>query len=300
MSQYINKIRTNAGDLQIDYNALANLPTISNPNLLINSDFRNPVNQRGQTTYAPSGNVLIYTIDRWGIFPSVNDGSGHSLTVSDGCITFANSNANMSAYLIQHLEKPLSGTYTISIKVKSTNKSFDVTCRDNSSLIRAIDVNTLNAGVYSATIECNSLNFVRIGLSGVGSIDIEWIKLEAGNVATLFSPSLFADEVNICKRYYQVVSSYRFPIAVTSDNSAYGVIPIGVSLRVKPSVNIVGLTYFDTTKASDVAAGSSTPDDTYTTPRSVSIKLTKNSESTFTAGASLIGTIHATFDAEIY
>ena len=38
MSQYIKKIRTDQGDLQIDYNALANLPTISNPNLLINSD----------------------------------------------------------------------------------------------------------------------------------------------------------------------------------------------------------------------------------------------------------------------
>ena len=51
MADYITKIRTDKGDLPIDYNALANLPTISNPNLLINADFRNPVNQRGKTVY---------------------------------------------------------------------------------------------------------------------------------------------------------------------------------------------------------------------------------------------------------
>ena len=33
----------------------------SNPNLLINSDFRNPVNQRGRIVYDEPG----YTIDRW-------------------------------------------------------------------------------------------------------------------------------------------------------------------------------------------------------------------------------------------
>lgn len=50
MADLIKKIRTEQGDLQIDYSALANLPSINN-NLLINSDFRNPVNQRGETTY---------------------------------------------------------------------------------------------------------------------------------------------------------------------------------------------------------------------------------------------------------
>lgn len=297
MSQYITKIRTDKGDLPVDYNALANLPTISNPNLLINSDFRNPVNQRGKTTYSPTGNVLVYTIDRWGIFPSTNDGSGHSVTVNNGYITFANSNANMSAYLIQHLEKPLSGTYTISIKVRSASKTFDLSYRDNGVVSRAM---TLNAGVYSATIECTSLNFIRIGVSGVASVDIEWVKLETGSTATLFSPHIFADEVNVCKRYYQEVSSYRFPIIATSSNSAYGVIPIGVSLRMKPSVKIVGATYFDASKGADVSVGSSAPDNTYTTPRSVAIQVTKNSASTFTVGLSMIGTIHATFDAEIY
>jgi hypothetical protein len=236
MSQYINKLRTNQGDLQIDYRSLANLPTISNPNLLINSDFRNPVNQRGQTKYAPSKNILHYTIDRWGTFPSVNDGSGHSVTVNNGYITFANTNASMTAYLIQHLEFPLSGTYTLSVKVKSSTKSFSLSYRDNNTVYRVM---TLNAGMNTATIKCTALNFLRFEISGVASVDLEWVKLEAGTIPTLFSPRIYAEELALCQRYYNKLQS-TYPLMMTQQNVAekYSYIPIAlpVSLRDMPSI----------------------------------------------------------------
>ena len=50
-------------------------------NLLDNSDFRNPVNQRGQTSY----NSVGYTIDRW------TKESNAILTISDDCINIDNS-----------------------------------------------------------------------------------------------------------------------------------------------------------------------------------------------------------------
>ena len=54
---------------------LVSLPNICNPNLLDNWYFGNPVNQRGQTSYA---GTYIYTIDRW----KAND----TITVVDGGI----------------------------------------------------------------------------------------------------------------------------------------------------------------------------------------------------------------------
>ena len=48
---------------QID-DAVALAPQLSNPNLLDNWYFGNPVNQRGQTEYN-TGVPTIYTIDRW-------------------------------------------------------------------------------------------------------------------------------------------------------------------------------------------------------------------------------------------
>ncbi|MDE7245103.1 MAG: hypothetical protein K2O18_14180, partial [Oscillospiraceae bacterium] len=51
----------------------------SNQNLLINSDFRNPVNRNGQTEYTADG----YTIDRWIL---VTNGGQVSLKIMDGFI----------------------------------------------------------------------------------------------------------------------------------------------------------------------------------------------------------------------
>lgn len=48
MSQYITKIRTESGDLQIDYNALANLPTINDR--LLNEDFTLSASDVGAAT----------------------------------------------------------------------------------------------------------------------------------------------------------------------------------------------------------------------------------------------------------
>lgn len=261
MSQYVTKIRTDKGDLPVDYNALANLPTISNPNLLINSDFRNPINQRAQTTYAPSRNVLAYTIDRWGIFPSTNEGEGHSLTINNGYITFANTNANMSAYLIQHLEYTLSGTYTISVKVKSATKAFSMSYRDGETMYSAM---TLNEGINSATIQCTALNFIRIAISGTASVDIEWVKLEAGSTATQFSPRIYAEELALCQRYYIRLST-TYPLMFTQQNVAetysYMGIYLPVSLRNQPSIaysnvklmkNGVGGSWFDVTSVTCV------------------------------------------------
>lgn len=66
-------------------------------NLLDNSDFRNPVNQRGQTSYTGNG----YSIDRW------KSGSSNSaLTVNDGYITITGSN------YVQYIPGHKDGTFS--------------------------------------------------------------------------------------------------------------------------------------------------------------------------------------------
>lgn len=169
------------------------------PNLLINSDFRNPINQRGEAKYSPKGNFACYTIDRWFIFPSLNDGEGHTLTVNNGYITFANTNENMSAFFGYYLEKKLSGTFTISVKIKETTKALSLNYRDNGKIYNAM---TLNKGLNKVTITCESLDYIRINMSSSASVDIEWIKLEQGTVATPFAPRLYAEELALCQRYY--------------------------------------------------------------------------------------------------
>ena len=73
----------------------------SNPNLLINWDFANPVNQRGQTTYTGVG-AYSYTIDRWRLrgVPSeieiVSNGVVVKKTAASGYVIFEQIIDNMS------------------------------------------------------------------------------------------------------------------------------------------------------------------------------------------------------------
>ena len=127
MANLVKKIRTDAGDLQIDYKTLANLPDLknmfSNPNLLINSDFRNPVNQRGKTSYTGAGSDIYYTIDRWGVI------NGLIVTVQDDSLKLqVGSNDAYSGKLKQVFENALpSDFYTLSVKVKSNTNNVPIT-----------------------------------------------------------------------------------------------------------------------------------------------------------------------------
>lgn len=225
MPNLIKKIRTNAGDLQIDYNALANLPTISNPNLLINSNFKNPVNQRGQASYTGGS---IYSIDRWML------GNNATLTVQDGSIKFAQSEgAANTGRLVYKFEQALPlNYYTISIKVLSCNGG--VSMDDFGTIVDGF------TGVFTATtVSAKELSTLSFYIAAGRSIEIEWIKLEQGTTATPFVPRLKAEEVALCKRYYQYYD--RTPIYGLSSDSITYFAPIQFcpSMRVNPTKTLI-------------------------------------------------------------
>lgn len=325
MADYVTKIRTDAGDLQIDYNALANLP--GNPNLLINSNFRNPVNQRWKTTYnggeENKTTNALYTIDRW-----LKRNYGSTIVVGDGYVRFQcdsePSDSGTQTYaFVQPIEYPhlmLGNTYTISAKVKSINGSFmlgmwqgaqagfvsnsisgDVACKE-----------ILTAGVHFITLtveqsfsnDCSVINVGFTQSSGqhrIGDyIDIEWVKLECGSVATPFLPRLRAEEVNLCKRYYQFVNPYRLPFVVISNEKANGTIPLGVSMRDVPTVEITSCTYLENNAQNNRVPADFKVNEAGTTNQCVEFQITKNNSSTFNEGNVKLGVITASFDAEIY
>ena len=88
---------------QID-DAVALAPQISNPNLLDNSYFANPVNQRGQTSWTNPSNWQ-YAIDRWQV-------------TSSSVVALADDGITVTADLHQPLEKDrleFGRTYTFSV-----------------------------------------------------------------------------------------------------------------------------------------------------------------------------------------
>lgn len=250
MSQLVKKIRTESGDLQIDYNALANLPTISNPNLLINSDFRSPINQRCGTTYEGWG-TRVYTIDRWCL--SATD-YGRTLEVCDGYVRYTNQNETYQSFWLQQFERTLpEDDYTITVAVKSVtgNNVWVGNLINGTSGVEWGNSSCFNLqpGINTFTFhgECAGLYF-QASISSAA--ELYWVKLEVGTASTKFSPRMFQEELHLCRRYFDTISGTRV-IGAERDTNAKTVsfaIPRTMQMGRKPEISIRGTTTENSTE----------------------------------------------------
>ena len=216
---------------------LVNFNGVSNPNLLINADFR--VNQRGQTTYS---NINVFCVDRWKLQDT-------ELIYDVATKTLTNTKTNGWCYMFQKIEDSavLKGkTVTISAKVDGViySKTVEIpTTLTNGALeYLNIDKGNIFLQVYSNSI----IGFV-FGLKPNQSEIIEWAKLEIGSVATAFSPRPYAEELAMCQRYYMrynTSSTYGTLTDCITANSTIQVratLDLPVEMRVSPTVKLNGV-----------------------------------------------------------
>lgn len=189
---------------------------LSNPNLLINPDFK--INQRGKTSYTISG--FEYTVDRWRI-------SGCTVSVSDNGLTIQNVDSSGS-WISQKFEKELKGVFTLSVKVSSISGKVHLTNSDNSIIITS-------AGIHSTTL--SGLSEFNMFVETGSSVTFEWAKLEKGSIATPFVAPNPTEELMKCQRYYaKTVGELR---AYSNAGTSFGVtVNLPTKMRTKPTVNI--------------------------------------------------------------
>jgi hypothetical protein len=203
----------------------ATLSQVSNSNLLINGDFQ--VWQRG-TNFSPDKGLMLYSADRW-CSASLNFISISK--IDTGGIRISNSTeftANSRFHQFLEVPKSLQGkTVTLSMSIKSNVNSkvvgLSIFSYDRQTVYGSKTI-TLSTGakIYSVTatipvgqdvigvglaLSTGSTNY--LGLTTpivfpVCTIDIDWVKLEMGSVSTPFCARLYAEELTLCKRYYEV------------------------------------------------------------------------------------------------
>ena len=193
----------------------------SNPNLLINSNFMDPINQRGETTY--SGNA--YGIDRW-----KGATVGSSIGISG------------SGVLIM-------GQITQYVEMKSSNigRTMTMSSCDSNGNIKSI-----TGELDTSSVSGNDMSFVyngskySIAASIGGGTRYRWVKLEFGSSPTLYVPRSRAEEVMLCLRYYwriqQTNSDFNYfgvGIANASTNT-YFTINLPVYMRDFPELGYGG------------------------------------------------------------
>ena len=201
-------IEAHAGNADIHVTATEkaawNAVNYSNPNLLINPDFR--INQRGQAEYT-SG----YTVDRW-----YSPGKCSAAPISGGVKLASTVTASSTTHAFwQDFEFPLPpGKYTLSLKAADVTGVWAARIRTVTAAGDYVDsyyTPRLQAGINSVTVDLPDSEYISAvsigfnkGNEAGNSLKLAWAKLEGGSLATPFVPPDYAAELAKCQRFYQV------------------------------------------------------------------------------------------------
>jgi len=161
---------------------------ISNPNLLINPDFK--INQRGQTEYEANG----YSVDMWFI------GGGEKVTVVSGGLKVECTNTIGRAFrqTVEIPEYMVGQPFTLSVNVVEKSGRVVATVNDVNSEISGIGIHKYTFTPTTAELQIQPIRPVDVGASAT----VAWAKLEFGSVATPFTPPDPATELLKCQRYF--------------------------------------------------------------------------------------------------
>ena len=198
----------------------------SNPNLLINPDFK--INQRGETSYtsAVSQTIkIVYSVDRWCLY-------GHSLTVnSDKSVTITPTTYSDGAF-IQNLETPVDGDITVQVYAVGVSGTATVSVgpSDGSS---TTEIGTLKNGLNTFTFSKGIKRLVIRVKSG--TLTLKYAKVEQGKVATSFITPNSANELMKCKRFYNCIEFVQVFYSSTK-GVEYMFSYIVQNMRTKPTV----------------------------------------------------------------
>ena len=201
-------IEAHAGNADIHVTATEkaawNAVNYSNPNLLINPDFR--INQRGQAEYT-SG----YTVDRW-----YSPGKCSAAPISGGVKLTSTVTASSTTHAFwQDFEFPLPPEkYTLSLKAADVTGVWAARIRTVTAAGDYVDsyyTPRLQAGINSVTVDLSDSEYISAvsigfnkGNEAGNSLKLAWAKLEGGSLATPFVPPDYAAELAKCQRFYQV------------------------------------------------------------------------------------------------
>ncbi|MBO7219403.1 MAG: hypothetical protein J6V40_05465 [Clostridia bacterium] len=211
---------------------------IGNPNLLINGNFA--INQRGKTTYTGSG----YTVDRWKC-----SNSYCVATVIDYGIRLTGNGG--TAYIFQDVENAFNlykgKTLTFSVKINGVVYSSSgtvPTTLDTSTVSVCKTLNISGGSAINLWLKADGMFRAQVGVLNGYTFDIEYVKVEFGEIATPCYPRPYAEELLLCQRYYEkidvsVVANKNniFKVARTANNFYDPLVCFMTTKRTRPTVH---------------------------------------------------------------
>lgn len=211
------------------------------PNLLDNSNFTNPVNQRDGTSYSASTGNAAYAIDRWRIEGATYNVATHTLS--------GTSYTNRACRMAQFIEMAQYGLnigddMTFSIMANGTKHSATAKVLDRDQYSNFESVPSAYSCDDFDIVLCTGLgkpSILSFTICAKKSLVLEWAKLEKGSVATPYVHKSYGAELSACQRYFYYLDATKWYACYQI--TGWGlIIPIDlpVPMRAQPTANTVG------------------------------------------------------------
>ena len=194
----------------------------SNPNLLINPDFK--INRRGKGTYSSTGAGA--TVDRW------LGTNAKTVVNSDNTVTV--SSLSGTGYFTQHEENISYGKHTYSIYVQAITGTVKAFYKSKNS--KDIELGTLKQGLNTFTSVDDGFKSFFLNIAGGSSVTLKYVKVEQGTVATAFIAPNMAEEITKCKRYFQVLNVFEGFVGSVSYWNLYTKFYVGAMRTTSPTI----------------------------------------------------------------
>lgn len=198
----------------------------SNPNLLINPDFK--INQRAKSTYSSTGAGC--TVDRW-VGTNVK-----TVVNSDGTVSV--SSLSGTGYYTQHEESISYGKHTYSIYVQAITGTVKAFYKSKDS--NDIELGALKQGLNTFTSLDVGFKSFFLSIAGGSSVTLKYVKVEQGTVATHFVTPNKAEELAKCQYYAVIFEPWRTALNANTDSNVVN-IDTRCKMRTKPSVSYITL-----------------------------------------------------------
>ena len=227
-------INAHAGNVDIHVTAAekAGWNALSNPNLLINPDFK--INQRGETEYTAAG----YMVDKWQCIAAngkvaVGESGGITLTAAD----------SGEVKLWNLFEENLDGE-EITLSVCINNKIYNISgvaSKNMTAWNKQLKI-IFDEGyaLFGSKTQAGDVFFVMLTAYAGKSFNCKWIKLERGSFATPFVPPDPTTELLKCQRYFHRLGGknrYFRLYGIAYDSYDFKVLyQLPVEMRVTPSL----------------------------------------------------------------
>ena len=213
----------------------------SNPNLLDNTNFFNPINQRNQTSYSNTDAAPKYSIDRWQVLGGTFDVQTRTYTSNSTLGIYG----NQFRQYIPLESVSIGDTITVSSVINDTRQIFTTTIPQYGDTVADAPflLETTWGGFKMITREAEHAALLTMVVNVSQSITVDWIKMEFGNFATPYVPKGYGAELAECLRYFQRVhADWRIYPTLKDMPYRFSQSTLQV-MRIKPTISAHGTPY---------------------------------------------------------